>query len=180
MLYTRILRQGAKFTKYPATQSNPGSKFLLPKGNLYTNLLVTTLYGTGLACLFLESKSLSKSRTKQDSRAIATDDVVDIVHDAPNRIFKPALDTQEEKKQNKQRNDLHKVVHSLTYSDVSQFAIAWGFLIQLSSLIGNSSLGRKSLFYKGSTVGVFGFPPLIYMALRLRMKQLEKAGVLFE
>ncbi|KOG98460.1 Fmp33p [Saccharomyces eubayanus] len=179
MLFTRILCQGVKFTKGTATQPKLSPKSL-PKGNLYTNLLVTTLYGTGLASLYLESTSLKKSKTKQGPPAITEDDVVDIVHDSPNRIFKPKLNTQEEKRQDLQLSDFRKVVHSLTYGDVSQFAIAWGFLMQLSNLIGSSSLGRKSLFYKGSVVGVVGFPSLIYMALRLRMKQLEKAGVHFE
>ena len=45
MLYTRLLRQKPKFTKFSATQPNPGPKLLLSKGNLYTNILVTTLYG---------------------------------------------------------------------------------------------------------------------------------------
>ncbi|QHS74101.1 Fmp33p [Saccharomyces paradoxus] len=180
MLYTRLLRQKPKFTKFSATQPNPGPKLLLSKGNLYTNILVTTLYGTGLACLYLESNSLNKSKKQQDPRAIAKDDVVNIVHDAPNRIFKPVLDTYQEKELDLQKSDLHKVLHSLTYSDVSQFSVVWGFLIQLSSLIGNSSLGKKSILYKGSALSVVGFPPLIYMALRLRMKQLEKAGVRFE
>ncbi|CAI4043520.1 Fmp33p SKDI_10G0570 [Saccharomyces kudriavzevii IFO 1802] len=180
MLYTNLLRQSSKFTKNIAAQPNYGPKSPLVKGRLYTNLLVTSLYGTGLACLYLESQSLKKSKTKQYPLAISKDDVVDIVHDAPNRIFKPTLSTQEEEVQDLEGSDLHKVVHSLTYSDVSQFAIAWGFLIQLSNLIGNSSLGRKSIFYRGSVLSVIGFPPLIYMALRLRMKQLQKVGVHFE
>ncbi|CAI4044365.1 hypothetical protein SUVZ_10G0450 [Saccharomyces uvarum] len=179
MLFTRILCQGVKFTKGTIVQPKPSLKSL-PKGNLYTNLLVTTLYGSGLACLYLESHNLKKIKTKQDPHAIAEDDVVDIVHNSPNRIFKPKFNAQEEKRQDLQLTDFHKVVHSLTYGDVSQFAIVWGFLMQLSSLIGSSSLGRKSLFYKGSVLGVVGFPPLIYMALRLRMKQLEKVGVHFE
>lgn len=147
---------------------------------MYTNLLVTTLYGTGLVCLYLESNSLKKSRGKQDPPIIEKNDIVEIVHDAPNRIFKPALETHEEKMQGLHRSDFYKVVHSLTYSDVSQFSIVWGFLIQLSSFIGSFSLGKKSMFHKGSLVGVVGFPPLIFFALRLRMKQLENAGVRFE
>ncbi|CAI7351745.1 BAD_collapsed_G0028750.mRNA.1.CDS.1 [Saccharomyces cerevisiae] len=180
MLYTRLLRHNSQFTKFSGTSPNLGSKPLFSKGNLYTSLLVTTLYGTGLACLYLESNSLNKSKEQEDPHAIAEDDIVNIVHDAPNRIFKPALDTYQEKELDLQKSDLHKVLHSLTYSDVSQFSIVWGFLIQLSSLIGNSTLGKKSILYKGSVVSVSGFPPLIYMALKLRMKQLEKAGVRFE
>lgn len=171
----RLQSLGANSAK---TQTNMPKDipFYASKSNLAINAVVTSLYGYGLYAFYKDyatTKNAASHKVKTRDADVPTTYYgrVEEVHDAPNRLFH-----SEDEDKELERSTMRRVFHSLTYGDVSQFAVAWGFLIQLCNTT-HSVYGTRSMIFRSSLLGVAGFPPLLYYLYRMRLFNLEAKGV---
>lgn len=151
--------------------------FYASKRNVAINSVITLLYGYGLYAFYKDYETTKRAAHR---KVVSPDaevspfylDRVEEVHDAPNRLFHSDNEDKELERSTKRR-----VLHSLTYGDVSQFAVAWGFLIQLCNTT-HTVYGTKSMIFRTSLLSVVGFPPLLYYLYRWRLFNLEEKGVI--
>lgn len=150
--------------------------FYASKRNVAINSVITVLYGYGLWAFYKDYETTKRAA----HRKVTTPDAevspyyldrVEDVHDAPNRLFHSEHEDAE-----LERTTLRRVIHSLTYGDVSQASVAWGFLIQLCNTT-HTVYGTRSMLFRTSLFSVLGFPPLLYYLYRMRLFCLEKKGV---
>lgn len=151
--------------------------FYASKRNVAINSLVTALYGYGLYAFYKDyatTKNAAFHKVKTANADVPSTYYgrVEEVHDAPNRLFH-----SEDEDKELERSTMRRVFHSLTYGDVSQFCVAWGFLIQLCNTT-HSVYGTKSMIFRTSLLSVATFPPVLYYLYRLRLFNLEGKGVI--
>ncbi|QLL31490.1 hypothetical protein HG536_0B03530 [Torulaspora globosa] len=151
--------------------------FYASKKNVAINCVITFLYGYGLYAFYKDYQTAKRfavrklSKPDPDVSPYYLERVEDI-HNAPNRLFHSEHEDKEV-----ERSTMRRVIHSLTYGDVSQCAVAWGFLIQLCNTT-HAVYGTKSMLFRTSLLSVVGFPPLLYYLYRMRLFNLEKKGVI--
>lgn len=173
--FFRLQSLGANSAK-SSTNMPKDIPFYASKRNLAINALVTSLYGYGLYAFYKDyviTRNTASHKAKTTNAEVPTTYYgrVEEVHDAPNRLFH-----SEHEDRNLDRSTMRRVFHSLTYGDMSQFTVAWGFLIQLCNTT-HSVYGTKSMIFRTSLLGVAAFPPVLYYLYRLRLFNLEAKGV---
>lgn len=162
----------------PKVKITPKSiPFYASKRNVIVNTIITSLYGYGLYAFYKDYaitklSALHKGKTSNAQLPGNYEGMVEEVHHSPNRVFH-----SEDEDKELDRSTRRRVFHSLTYSDVSQFSIAWGFLIQLCNVT-HATYGTRSMLYKTSLLSVLGFPPLVYYFYKLRLFKMEEKGVI--